>query len=292
MGTCLATLEKKLTLGSIDSYIEWAYKIPLLSATEEHDLAHELQNTNNIEAAKKLILHNLRFVIHIAKGYHGYGLPLADLIQEGNIGLMKAIKKFNPKEGVRLISYAVHWIKAEIHEYVMKNVKSASKIATTKAERKLFFNLRKLKARYTHLRSLTNAQAQNIAEELNVPVEDVLVMEQRLEPHDVNLETPPQIGENTSFSHEAYLADNRYNQSLLLEQDDWEQQRLRRLYDALENIDPRERTIIESRYLQAEKTTLQVLAKQIGVSTERVRQLEKKALATLGNLLTDSAEIV
>jgi len=291
MGTCLATLEKKLTLGSIDSYIEWAYKIPLLSATEEHDLAHELQSTNNIEAAKKLILHNLRFVIHIAKGYHGYGLPLADLIQEGNIGLMKAIRKFNPKEGVRLISYAVHWIKAEIHEYVIQNIKSASKIATKKSERKLFFNLRKAKARHTHLRSLTQAQAQNIAEELNVPVEDVLTMEQRLEPHDVSLETPPQTAENASLSHEVYLEDHSGNQARLLEQDDWEQQRLHQLQNALARLDSRERIIIESRYLQTEKTTLQALAKKIGVSTERVRQLEKKALSTLGNLLTGTAEI-
>lgn len=291
MGTCLATLEKKLALGSIDSYIEWAYKIPLLSATEEHDLAHELQTTNSIEAAKKLILHNLRFVIHIARGYHGYGLPLADLIQEGNIGLMKAIKKFNPKEGVRLISYAVHWIKAEIHEYVIQNIKSATKIATKKSERKLFFNLRKEKARRTHQRSLTQAQAQDIAEQLNVPVEDVITMEKRLEPHDVSLEAPLQTAENASFSHEAYLADNSCNQALLLEQDDWEQQRLRQLQHALENIEPRERTIIENRYLKTEKITLQALAKQLGISTERVRQLEKKALSTLGNLLTSDPEM-
>lgn len=291
MSTCLATLEKKLTLGSIDSYIEWAYKIPLLSATEEHDLAHELQTTNNIEAAKKLILHNLRFVIHIAKGYHGYGLALADLIQEGNIGLMKAIKKFNPKEGVRLISYAVHWIKAEIHEYVIQNIKSATKIATKKSERKLFFNLRKEKARRTQQKSLTQAQAQDIAAQLNVPVEDVFTMEQRLEPHDVSLEMPPQTTESGSFSHEAYLADSSANQALLLEQDDWEQQRLRRLQEALEHIDPRERTIIESRYLKTEKTTLQSLAKQLGISTERVRQLEKKALSALGNLLSSTSEI-
>lgn len=291
MSTCLATLEKKLTLGSIDSYIEWAYKIPLLSATEEHNLAHELQTTNNIEAAKKLILHNLRFVIHIAKGYHGYGLALADLIQEGNIGLMKAIKKFNPKEGVRLISYAVHWIKAEIHEYVIQNIKSATKIATKKSERKLFFNLRKEKARRTQQKSLTQAQAQDIAEQLNVPVEDVFTMEQRLEPHDVSLEMPPQTTESGSFSHEAYLADSSANQALLLEQDDWEQQRLRRLQEALEHIDPRERTIIESRYLKTEKTTLQSLAKQLGISTERVRQLEKKALSALGNLLSSTSEI-
>ena len=290
MGTSLATLEKKLALGSIDSYIEWAYQIPLLSAAEEHDLAHELQSENNINAAKKLILHNLRFVIHIAKSYHGYGLPLADLIQEGNIGLMKAIKKFNPKEGVRLISYAVHWIKAEIHEYVIQNIKAATKIATKKSERKLFFNLRKEKARRTQQKSLTHAQAQDIAEQLNVPVQDVLTMEQRLEPHDVSLEIPPATQDNASLSHEAHLADNSSNQALLLEQDDWEQQRLKRLQHALATIDPRERTIIESRYLQTEKITLQALATTLGISTERVRQLEKKALTTLESLLTSSGE--
>ena len=285
MGACLATIERNLALGNIECYIEWANNIPLLSAAEELDLAEKLKNDADINAAKKLILHHLRFVIHVAKGYKGYGLPISDLIQEGNIGLMKAIKKFDPKEGVRLISYAIHWIKAEIHEYVLQNVKAATKIATTKAQRKLFFNLRKLKGSLNSKKSLTTAQIKTIATQLNVPEKEVKTMEMRLEPFDTSIETPKDEYSDSNYTCEQYLEDNSCNQALFLEQNDHSNKRQLNLYNALNGIDPREKQIIEQRWLSENKTTLQELAKTLGISTERVRQLEKKALVSLEKIM-------
>jgi len=285
MSTCLATIERNLALGNIDSYIEWANSIPMLSAAEELVLAEKLKNEADINAAKKLILHHLRFVIHVAKGYKGYGLPISDLIQEGNIGLMKAIKKFNPKEGVRLISYAIHWIKAEIHEYVLQNIKAATKVATTKSQRKLFFNLRKLKGSLNSKKSLTKEQVKTIATQLNVPEKEVTTMEMRLEPSDTSLETPKDGYADSNHTCEQYLEDNSCNQAMLIEQNDHAKKRQLKLQNALKEIDPREKKIIEQRWLFEKKTTLQELSNMLGVSTERVRQLEKKALESLEKIM-------
>lgn len=266
--------------GSIEAYMQSAYSIPMLTAEEEHDLANRLYNENDLQAAQQLIMSHLRFVIHIAKGYSGYGLAQADLVQEGNVGLMKAVKRFNPEVGVRLVSFAVHWIKAEIHEYVLKNWRIV-KVATTKAQRKLFFNLRKNKKR---LGWFSNDEVNNVAETLGVSTKDVLEMENRMSSHDQAFELSSDDDDNVSagnFSPAQYLEDKQSDLAIEVENTNWESHANNRLSTALVALDDRSQDIIKTRWLNEDKTTLQELANKYQISAERVRQLEKNALNKL-----------
>jgi RNA polymerase sigma-32 factor len=262
--------------GSLDAYIASVGQIPLLSVEEEQQLARQLHTEGDLNAAQQLVLSNLRFVVHIARGYLGYGLPLADLIQEGNIGLMKAVKRFDPGVGVRLISFAVHWIKSEIHEYVLKNWRIV-KIATTKAQRKLFFNLRSSKQR---LGWMSKAEVERIAAELNVKPEDVLQMESRLSGADVSFSATPADGEE-SYVPEDYLADQ--NDSFAnIDQAEWQEEREDKMRTALMSLNDRERDIVNRRWLaDGEKAGLQELADEYRVSAERIRQIESAAMKKL-----------
>ncbi|MCB1760350.1 MAG: RNA polymerase sigma factor RpoH [Gammaproteobacteria bacterium] len=261
--------------GNFDAYVSAAYQLPMLSAEEEHSLAVDLRDNQNLEAARKLVMAHLRFVIKIARGYSGYGLALPDLVQEGTVGLMKAVKRFDPDIGVRLVSFAVHWIKAEIHEFVLRNWRIV-KVATTKSQRKLFFNLRSSKKR---LGWFSQEEVESVAEQLGVKPETVLQMEARLSNHDVAFDAP--LGgddELNSVSPSAYLPDLRMEPSRQLEQADSEEDDRSRLYAALEGLDERSRTILQSRWLAEKKATLHQLAEQYGVSAERIRQIEKSAM--------------
>jgi RNA polymerase sigma-32 factor len=263
--------------GSVDAYIQSVSRVPLLTPEEESELAHKLHDENDLGAAQKLVLSNLRFVVHISRGYMGYGLQLGDLIQEGNIGLMKAVKRFDPNVGVRLISFAVHWIKAEIHEYILKNWRIV-KIATTKAQRKLFFNLRKSK---THLGWMTQAEVEALAKELKVKPEEVLQMEARLGGADVSFNATPEDGEDSSYMPEDYLASTD-DPSRELESADWEEQRETRMFSALSKLDDRSRDILQRRWLaDGDKAGLQELGDEYGVSAERIRQIEAAAMKKL-----------
>ena len=269
-----------LSVGTFDSYLNLISQMPKLTAEQEHELAVRYRDNGDINAARELVMTNLRFVAHVARGYSGYGLPLADIIQEGNIGLMKAVKRFDPEQGVRLVSFAVHWIKAEIHEYVIKNWRIV-KVATTKAQRKLFFNLRKLKKDVSHL-SPTDADA--IAETLNVDVKTVYEMEQRLEGRDIGLEpSPDDNSEDNSFAPIAYLEQQGADPALMLEKSDWEERKEDILMAALADLDDRSRDILASRWLNEEKATLHDLAERYQVSAERIRQLEQNAMKKLKN---------
>jgi len=261
-----------------------AYSIPMLTAEEEHDLATRLYDDNDLQAAQKLIMSHLRFVIHVAKGYSGYGLAQADLVQEGNVGLMKAVKRFNPGVGVRLVSFAVHWIKAEIHEYVLKNWRIV-KVATTKAQRKLFFNLRKNKKR---LGWFSNDEVNTVAETLGVSTKDVLEMENRMSSHDQAFELSSDDDDNASagsFSPAMYLEDKQSDLAVEVENANWENHANSRLSTALVALDERSQDIIKTRWLAESKTTLQDLANKYQISAERVRQLEKNALNKLKNTM-------
>jgi RNA polymerase sigma-32 factor len=266
-----------VSANNLEAYIRQIHSIPMLEADEERALALELQNTGNIDAAQKLIMSNLRFVVKIARGYSGYGLQLNDLIQEGNIGLMKAVKRFSPDHNVRLISYAVHWIKAEIHEYVIRNWKIV-KIATTKAQRKLFFKLRSNKKR---LGWFSNEEVQDVAETLGVKPETVLEMESRLGNHDVAFDTPVNEDEEHAFSPAAYLTDQRADPASQLEADDTQTQHLQLMKASLQNLDERSQDIIQQRWLNEDKATLHDLADKYQVSAERIRQLEQNAIKKL-----------
>ena len=251
-------------VGNLESYIRAANTWPMLSADEERELAEKLHYQGDLEAAKKLILSHLRFVVHIARNYSGYGLPQADLIQEGNIGLMKAVRRFNPEVGVRLVSFAVHWIKAEIHEYVLRNWRIV-KVATTKAQRKLFFNLRKTKQR---LGWFNQDEVEMVARELGVSSKDVREMESRMAAQDMTFVL--------------YLQDKTSNFADGIEDDNWEEQAANKLTDAMQGLDERSQDIIRARWLDEDnKSTLQELADRYGVSAERVRQLEKNAMKKL-----------
>jgi RNA polymerase sigma-32 factor len=266
--------------GSIEAYVQSAYSIPMLTAEKERELATRLYSENDLKAAQELIMSHLRFVIHVAKGYAGYGLPQADLIQEGNIGLMKAVKRFNPEVGVRLVSFAVHWIKAEIHEFVLKNWRIV-KVATTKAQRKLFFNLRKNKKR---LGWFSHDEVHNVAETLGVTPKDVLEMESRMSNQDQAFELSTDDDDNASastYSPAQYLEDKQSDLATEVEDSNWEQHANKRLNNALVGLDERSQDIIRTRWLHDEKTTLQELANKYEISAERVRQLEKNALAKL-----------
>ncbi|MDY6993412.1 MAG: RNA polymerase sigma factor RpoH, partial [Pseudomonadota bacterium] len=252
--------------------------IPMLSIDEERELAKRLHQEEDLEAAQVLVMSHLRFVMHIAYSYRGYGLPQADLIQEGNIGLMKAIKRFDPNVGVRLVSFAVHWIRAEIHEYILRNWRIV-KVATTKSQRKLFFNLRSAKKR---LGWLTQAEVESIAEELGVSARDVVEMEQRLNSQDLAFDAhTDEEDDNDSLPPSGYLEDYQFDPGMMIEQNEWEKHGHGQLHQALEQLDERSRDILQKRWLNEHKATLQELADYYHVSAERIRQIENNALRKL-----------
>lgn len=286
MSTSLQTIDIRLPIGSLEAYLNYVNQIPLLSEAEEQDLATRLHDHNDLAAAKGLILPHLRYVARIAKGYLGYGLPLNDLIQEGNIGLMKAVKRFNPKMGVRLVTFAVHWIKSEIHEFILRNWRIV-KIATTKAQRKLFFNLRSMKKR---LGWFTNEEINEVAKDLRVKPETVREMEMRLNAADASLDYHDDGDEdNYSFTTQKFLEDHRYNPAHQLENANWAEQSSSTLHHALSELDERSQEILSARWLNEEKATLQELADKYQISAERVRQLEKMAMEKLKTALQEAA---
>ena len=261
---------------NLGAYMSTVNQIPILTAEQEKELADRYFYNQDLDAAKMLVMSHLRFVVHIARSYAGYGLPQGDLIQEGNLGLMKAVKRFDPNMGVRLVSFAVHWIKAEIHEYVIRNWRIV-KIATTKAQRKLFFNLRSLKK---SSKKLTLDEAKSIALDLNVTPEQVLEMEGRLTAYDAAFDVQgDDDDENTTYVSPAlYLEDNRYDPARLVEEEDYEQQSTSALHNAMDQLDDRSRNILQRRWLDDDKSTLHELAAEYNVSAERIRQLEKNAM--------------
>ena len=266
-----------LPTGTIEAYISAAYQLPVLTVEEERSLAVRLREHNDLEAARKLVTSHLRFVIRIARGYLGYGLPLPDLIQEGSVGLMKAVRRFEPQMGVRLVSFAVHWIRAEIHEYILRNWRIV-KVATTKAQRKLFFNLRSAKKR---LGWFSREEVEGVARDLGVKPETVLEMEARLSNHDMAFDGHDSDDDDASVSPAAYLPDMRMEPASHLERLDSESDQRERLYAALDGLDERSKTILQARWLSEKKSTLHELAKQFGVSAERIRQVEKNAMNKL-----------
>ncbi|MGE8561399.1 MAG: RNA polymerase sigma factor RpoH [Acinetobacter sp.] len=261
---------------NLGAYISTVNQIPILTAEQEKELAERYYYDQDLDAAKMLVMSHLRFVVHIARSYAGYGLPQGDLIQEGNLGLMKAVKRFDPNMGVRLVSFAVHWIKAEIHEYVIRNWRIV-KIATTKAQRKLFFNLRSLKK---SSKKLTLEEAKSIANDLNVTPEQVLEMEGRLTAYDAAFEAQGDDDDegSTHVAPALYLEDNRYDPARLAEEEDYEEQSTSALHSAMDQLDDRSRNILQRRWLDDEKSTLHELAAEYNVSAERIRQLEKNAM--------------
>ncbi len=263
--------------GSIGAYVQSVNQFSMLSAEEEKELAERLFNNGDLDAARKLIMSHLRFVAYIAKSYAGYGLPQADLIQEGNIGLMKAVKRFDPSIGVRLASFAVHWIKAEIHEYVIRNWRVV-KVATTKAQRKLFFNLRKAKKR---LGWFSEDEVQTVAENLNVSTKDVLEMESRLNGQDQAFDLSDSDDDESSFAPVQYLEDKSADVAVAVENENSQSHLKNKLYASLSQLDERSQDIISSRWLSEPKATLQELASRYNVSAERVRQLEANAINKL-----------
>lgn len=267
-----------LPTGNMDAYVSAAFQLPMLSAEEEHDLAVRLRDRQDLDAARALVLSHLRFVVRIARGYSGYGLPQNDLIQEGTVGLMKAVRRFDPDMGVRLVSFAVHWIKAEIHEYILRNWRIV-KVATTKAQRKLFFNLRSAKKR---LGWFSQEEVEAVAEDLGVKPETVMEMESRLSGHDLAFDGADADDEDAvSAAPAAYLPDLRCEPSRLLEQADSAESDREGLYQALDALDPRSRDILKSRWLSEKKQTLHELADEYGVSAERIRQIEAAAMKKL-----------
>ena len=268
----------------LDRYLAQVYSTPILSREEELDLTQEFYETENVEVAHQLVIAHLRFVIHIAKSYAGYGLPLADIIQEGNLGLLKAVKKFDPNKGVRLVSFAVHWIKAEIHEFILKNWRIV-KIATTKAQRKLFFNLRSKKKSTGWL---TDKEAKKIAADLDVSYREVMHMENRLNSTDTPFDLPSDDEDDEkAFSPSQYLEDHSFNPELIAEQDNWEQVNHTALLENISNLDRRSQDIIRTRWLENNKLTLNELADKYSVSAERIRQIEAKAFKKLKTALVN-----
>jgi len=263
-----------LPTGSIDAYISAAYQLPMLTAEEEHDLAVRLRDNNDLEAARIMVMSHLRFVIRIARGYSGYGLALPDLIQEGTVGLMKAVRRFDPDMGVRLVSFAVHWIKAEIHEFVLRNWRIV-KVATTKAQRKLFFNLRSAKKR---LGWFSQEEVEGVAKDLGVKPETVLEMESRLAGQDMAFDPQESSDEERPVAPASYLPDMRMEPATQLEKSDSSNHEEKLLYTALDDLDERSKEILQARWLSEKKATLHELADHYGVSAERIRQIEKNAM--------------
>src|SRR5690554_5506795 len=264
MGTSLQLADRLVPGANLESYIQAASRIPVLSVDEERELAERLHYDGDVEAARQLVLSHLRFVIHIARSYSGYGLAQADLIQEGNVGLMKAVKRFNPEYGVRLVSFAVHWIKAEIHEFILRNWRIV-KVATTKAQRKLFFNLRSQKKK---LAWLNHDELQAVAKDLGVEPRVVREMEGRLASQDTSFDGPMDDDDDSAYQAPAYYLENA----------DWSEDSNGRLMQAMENLDERSQDILRERWLTESKSTLHELADKYGVSAERIRQLEKNAM--------------
>lgn len=262
----------------VDSYTQSVKAIPMLNVDEEQKLAKRLRENDDLEAGWQLVMSHLRFVLYIAQSYRGYGLPDADLIQEGNIGLMKAVKRFDPSVGVRLVSFAVHWIRAEIHEFILRNWRIV-KVVTTKAQRKLFFNLRSKKKR---LGWLSYAEVENIAKDLGVSRRDVLEMEKRLSAKDVAFDAPSDSdNEDEVFAPAAYLEDSRYDPAKMVEEDQWKTHGNKQLHNALTKLDARSQDILQNRWLSEKKATLQELAKKYKISAERIRQIESNAIKKL-----------
>ncbi|MDY6942625.1 MAG: RNA polymerase sigma factor RpoH [Pseudomonadota bacterium] len=267
-------------IGSLEAYIARISQIPVLTGEQEQELATRWRDHHDLNAAEKLVISNLRFVVHIARGYSGYGLPQADLIQEGNVGLMKAVKRFDPTVGVRLVSFAVHWIKAEMHEFILRNWRIV-KVATTKAQRKLFFHLRSSKQR---LGWFNAEEVEAVAQDLGVPAKTVLEMESRLSGQDVGfdpLSTAEGDDQAASFSPAQYLTDERDDPAMRYEQEDWDAYSQRQLTNAMETLDARSRDILIQRWINQPKATLQELADKYEVSAERIRQLENNAIRKL-----------
>jgi len=264
---------------NIEGYAQAIKAIPMLTVEQERDLAEcYRQENSDLEAARTLVMSHLRFVMHIAHSYRGYGLPQADLIQEGNIGLMKAVKRFNPEVGVRLVSFAVHWIRAEIHEYILRNWRIV-KVATTKSQRKLFFNLRSAKKR---LGWMNSAEVAKVAADLGVSEKDVMEMESRLSSHDLAFDAPTDADEEADiFAPSGYLEDSNFDPAIVAERDEWTQHGHDNLFHALSQLDDRSQDILAKRWLTEDKATLQTLAEEYGVSAERIRQIESNALKKL-----------
>lgn len=286
MNTSLQLADRLVPGANLEAYIQAASHIPVLTPDEERGLAERLYYEGDVEAARHLVLSHLRFVIHIARSYSGYGLAQADLIQEGNVGLMKAVKRFNPEYGVRLVSFAVHWIKAEIHEFILRNWRIV-KVATTKAQRKLFFNLRSQKKR---LAWLSHDELNAVAADLGVEPRVVREMEGRLASHDTSFDGPMDDDDDTAYQAPAhYLQDHRGNPATEIEQSDWTEDSNGRLMTALDNLDERSQDILRERWLTDTKSTLHDLADKYGVSAERIRQLEKNAMKKIKNQMVEVA---
>ena len=268
----------------IDKYLSQVYSIPVLTREEELELTQEFYETEDVKVAHKLVISHLRFVVHIAKSYAGYGLPLADVIQEGNVGLLKAVKKFDPEKGVRLVSFAVHWIRAELHEFILKNWRIV-KIATTKAQRKLFFNLRSKKK---NTGWLTDEEAKKIAKDLDVSVKEVMHMENRLNSNDAAFDlSSDDEDDEKAFSPSQYIEDNSFSPELIAEQDNYEKVNHGALFKGISNLDKRSQDIIRTRWLDDEKLTLNELADKYKISAERIRQIEATAFKKLKTSLVN-----
>ncbi|MDG2116422.1 MAG: RNA polymerase sigma factor RpoH [Porticoccaceae bacterium] len=275
MTKALQTMEWMTPGANLNAYIQGTATVPILSVEEERSLGEALYYEEDLDAARRLVMSHLRFVVHIARSYSGYGLPLADLIQEGNVGLMKAVRRFNPEKGVRVVSFAVHWIKAEIHEFILRNWRIV-KIATTKSQRKLFFNLRSAKKQ---LQWLTADEAKAVAEDLGVEVKDVMEMEMRLTARDSAFDAPADEDEDTvAYAPALYLEDKGADPAQLVESENYEGDNNLRLAEAVKMLDERSQAILQRRWLDDKKATLHQLADEYGVSAERIRQLEKNAM--------------
>jgi RNA polymerase sigma-32 factor len=269
-------------IGSFDAYVDTVSRIPVLSREEELVLANRFHNENDLEAARQLVLSHLRFVMHIARGYAGYGLPISDIVQEGNIGLMKAVKRFDPAVGVRLVSFAVHWIRAEIHEYVLRNWRLV-KVATTKAQRKLFFNLRKYKR---NLGWLSAEETRAVAHDLGVTERDVTEMERRLYSRDVSFDPAPDTdAEEDVYSPSAYLPAADADPAIAVERAEWDDDVTGKVADAMSQLDARSQAILRARWMDEPKATLHDLADRYGVSAERIRQIEANAIRKLKKMV-------
>ena len=287
MGTHLQPSQLNSPGKDIESYLSSIHAIPILTKQQEQELALKLYEEDDLDAARQLVIHHLRFVVHIARSYQGYGLPLGDIIQEGNVGLMKAVDKYDPHRGVKLVSFAVHWIKAEIHEYILKNWRLV-KIATTKAQRKLFFNLRSKKK---SLDWLTKEEAEKIANDLNVEVKDVLHMENRLSSNDSSFDAPAPTGSDDDeiMSPSQYIEDKTYDPEVIVANEQADQVNKNDLVEALKILDDRSKDILQRRYLGDQKATLHDLADEYEVSAERIRQIESSALKKLKSVMVDHA---
>ena len=270
-------------MGSLSSYMDVVSRFPVLEKEREQQLARRYRDENDLEAARELVLSNLRFVVHIARGYGGYGLNMGDLVQEGNVGLMKAVKRFDPDVGVRLVSFAVHWIRAEIHEFVLRNWRVV-KVATTKAQRKLFFNLRKAKK---NLGWLGKEETEAVAKDLGVSAREVSEMEQRLAARDLSFDPVPiNNDDEDDYGPATYLPGTDADPSSLVADADWEENSNAKLMQALDALDDRSRDIVQSRWLSEDKLTLHTLADRYGVSAERIRQIENQSMKKLRGLIT------